>query len=126
MKKRLLLLSCVALFFFITGCKKARQIHLLSAHTWVVADHSTMGTIGDEYTFHDNRLFFQTTGALTIDGQWDTYPITHTPGKNRLDIQSDLGQMQYDILLLTATKLELSQAWNGSISPLKMILVPKK
>jgi hypothetical protein len=102
-----------------SSCKKAAKVLLISAHPWVVT--SGFGAlIGDEYTFHDNRLLFITSGSTKIDAKWafetDGYTTTPSPSNPipdedvvRITIITDVITTEYIIVMITETELELQQ-----------------
>jgi hypothetical protein len=122
----LLLLICLG-----TGCQKAGQIHLISAHTWVVTSvsrTSNIATVGDELVFHDNRLFFNTSNGVETDGQWaflgqqaGGFAPFNVTG---VSIYSDLGSYDFAIDVLTNKALELSD--NSSWGSFSIKLVAKE
>lgn len=119
MKQSLLLFTFLIFFLLTISCEKAGQIHLISAHTWVVTNNSPVGSVGDEYRFHDNRLFFKTSGGSTSDGKWN-----YQSDLFHLYIETDFGgNTQYEIKKLTATELELVDN-NGFLSQ-TFYLIPK-
>lgn len=117
MKYQILLFSCLLLLFINTSCEKAGQIHLISANTWVVTDISNISNfakVGDELTFHDNRLFFNNSNGTETDGRWDfslegrgAGPTT-TYSVNGLFVTAGFGSYDFSIIKLTATELEIS------------------
>lgn len=121
MKQPLLLFTCFAFFILTVACEKAEKIHLLSAHTWVVAPNSPTGLAGDEYRFHDNRLFFKTSGGFSSDGKWDFGDDLY-----QIIIDSDLGSTEYRINKLTAAELEFTSISVGIGTNSTFVLAPKK
>ena len=103
MKKGLLLLTCMAVFALTISCQKAGKVLLISAHTWVVTADSPAGVPGDEYTFHDNRLFFHS-GSVKADGDWDFPDISDL---TYIDVNTEFSSIQYNIITLTGNELVL-------------------
>jgi hypothetical protein len=134
MKHQLVLFSCLLLLCLNTSCEKAGQIHLISAHTWVVTQTSTFGfvQVGDELTFLDNRLFFINSNGIETDGNWNFLvdvssgvgPITSST-VNGLYISSNLGSYDFDIVKLTNKELEINSFGFNSVA-FKVQLEPKE
>ena len=89
MKKSCLLIVTSLLFFLLSSCENSAEIAALSAYTWVITADSPNGTIGNEYVFHDNRLFFATINNTVIDGQWEFDPNNSRYISIRTDISLD-------------------------------------
>jgi len=107
-----LLLICLG-----TGCEKAEKIHLISAHTWVVTSVSTISNfakVGDEFIFHDNRLFFNTSNGIETDGRW--FFLGQQAGGfapfevTGISVSSGFGSYDFTINSLTNKNLDLSDA----------------
>jgi len=117
-----------------SSCKKGAKVLLISAHPWVVTSGAG---VGDEYIFHDNRLFFQTSGSTKIDGNWEfetaegytqsPSPSNPIPNQDvvKIRITTDVTTAEYNIIKITETELELEQytSWGGSIGT--VVFAPK-
>lgn len=121
MKYQILLFSCFLLLFLNTSCEKAEKIHLISAHTWVVTsvpNGSNFAGVGDELTFYDNRLFFNNSNGLEIDGRWD-FEVTEVGfgagTTSRVEgLFVNVGFGTYDFTITTLTDKELVLSNNSS------------
>jgi hypothetical protein len=114
MKHQFLLLSCFLLICLNTSCKKASQVHLMSANTWVVTEVSSLSNfakVGDELTFLDNRLFFKFSNGLETDGKWD-FSVPGRGRANGLSLSSDVnlgfGFYYFAVNELTDKKLDIT------------------
>ena len=118
MKHLLIPFSCLLLLLNIS-CEKAGQIHLISAHTWVVTEISSVSNfakVGDEITFHDNRLFFNISNGVETDGRWD-FPVSGVGpipsyDVDNLFVTTSFGSYDFSILKLNSTELEIQQFSN--------------
>lgn len=120
MKKSLIYLvfSCLGILMLSTSCRKATRIHQLSAHTWVATQNYYGGLAGDEYTFHDNRLFFKkgVNSNYLEDGRWQILDNYYGDYQDQISIETDTrGYQNYTITKLTDKELELSYN-NNSIA----------
>ena len=116
MKHLIVLFSSLLLLSLSSSCEKAGQIHLISAHTWVVKDVSSVSNfakVGDELTFMDNRLFFNISNGIETDGRWDFTVqgggLGPTPSYNveNLFVSAGFGSYDFTVTKLTNTELEL-------------------
>jgi len=117
MKHSILVFACLFALCLSSSCEKAQQIHLISAHTWVVTELSTVSNfaqIGDELTFLDNRLFFNHSNGIETDGQWN-FLIKNAGGgpivsydMKALSITSNFSYYEFSIVNLTTEVLEIS------------------
>ncbi|CAA6827935.1 MAG: Unknown protein [uncultured Aureispira sp.] len=116
MKPLILLVSCLFLLCLNTSCEKAGQIHLISAHTWVVTDVSNPSNftrVGDELSFLDNRLFFNNSNGFETDGEWDFIVSGTRAGLftsyniNEIAVTSGFSSYSFSIVNLTAKELEI-------------------
>jgi hypothetical protein len=117
MKYQTILFSFLLLLCLSTSCQKAGQIHLISAHTWVVtavSDVSNFAQVGDELTFHDNRLFFKNSSGTETDGQWNFLVSGSGFGPVRSDnveglyVSAGFGSYDFSITKLTNKELVIS------------------
>lgn len=132
MKKLILFSSCALLFLLTTACTKENQtVSLLSAHTWVITSTSLGGVAGDEYKMYDNRLFIHYQGGYIInDGQW-AYQNRYGSRDSEIigmRVDSDLGELYFDIDKLTTTELQLTPVDYSGWTPITyptITLTPK-
>lgn len=117
MKQRFLFLASFCLLLIQTSCQKAGQIHLISAHTWVVTDitgFSTFVQLGDEVNFLDNRLYFKNSNGFETDGSWDFLGRDATPfvssSVTGLFVNTGFNYHEFNILKLNANELELTES----------------
>lgn len=116
MKYQLIRFSCLLFFCLNISCEKAGQIHLISAHTWVVTEVSNVSNfakVGDEITFHDNRLFFNISNGVETDGNWD-FPASgaavgpiQSYDVNVLWVTAGFGSYEFSVVKLNNSELEL-------------------
>lgn len=120
MKHLLIPFSCLLLLLNIS-CEKAGQIHLISAHTWVVTEISSVSNfakVGDEITFHDNRLFFNISNGVETDGRWDFtvegggFGPTPSYNVDYLFVATNLAAYDFSIIKLNNKELEIKDISN--------------
>lgn len=131
MKQNTLLLSFILLVYLTTACHKAKKIHLLSEQTWVVtevSDRLYFAKIGDELTFHDNRLFFKYSNGARIDGRWyfGERGAISSPNVEVITIVSDIGTYDFDIINWSEEELELNEPYVDNYTNLTLRLSPKE
>lgn len=134
MKNKTVLFSYLLLISLSTSCNKAKQIQIISAQTWVVTEISNtsdFARVGDEFTFHDNRLFFKYSNGAETDGQWrfSERDAISSPNVEVIYLYSDFGDYDFDIINWTEEELELNEPnINGFYPPqdLTVHLKPKE
>jgi hypothetical protein len=131
MKQHTLLFSFILLVYLTTACNKAKQIHILSGQTWVVtevSDRLPFAEVGDELTFHDNRLFFKSSNGFKTDGRWHfgERDAIRSPNVEMLTLTSDLGDYDFDIVSWTEEELELNEPYVNNYRDLTLRLKPKE
>ncbi|WMX15828.1 hypothetical protein [Aureispira sp. CCB-E] len=120
MKQPILFVASIFLLLLNTSCEKAAKIHLISAQTWVVTEissgFSNFANVGDELTFHDNRLFFSYSNGAESDGRWEfegsqTSPFAPATVEG-LSITAGFGAYSFSILTLDNNELKIQDITN--------------
>lgn len=131
MKQNALLFSFIFLVSLITSCGKAKQVHIISGQTWIVTEASDrlhFAEVGDELTFHDNRLFFKYSNGITSDGRWyfGERGTISSPNVEVITIVSDFGNYDFDIMNWSEDELELNEPYVDNYRDLTLRLSPKR
>lgn len=121
MKYQLIRFSFLLLLCLNISCEKAGKIHLISAHTWVVTEVPSLYAfvkVGDELTFHDNRLFFKISDGVETDGRWDLlnpgggFGGTSSSNLESLFVSTSFHAYDFSISKLSNTELEIKDFFN--------------